>query len=546
MSRGPRFSILTAVWNTDPRYLRGCVNSVLDQAYRNWEWCIVDDGSTRPETRALLQRISGIDPRIRVAFSHEHGGISAAQNRALEMARGEFISLVDHDDLLEPGALRMVAAVTLEHPDADVIYTDEDYIDTSDNQLTVIFKPAWSPEYLMAACYFNHLTSYRRELVNELGGFRPDYELAQDWDLALRVTQVTDRVHHVPAVLYHWRRNPTSAGHNWDNACYWRKRCHADHVRERYGPDAVSQPIWMDGFFWTHRPLRARPLVSVIIPTMGARQRLRGVGTTMVVNCLRSLFSRTRYQELEVICVVDPLTSRSARAELAEFADKPNVRFVQATESFNFSSRINLGAQHARGEHLLLLNDDIEVIRPDWIDAMLELSQEPDVGVVGGKLRFPNGAIESCGINLLPGQLVDTPFRGYPATHPGHVGSLVVNREWSAVTGACQMVRADVFREVGGYDEGFVVDFGDVDFCLRVRERGYRVVSCPRAELTHYEAASRATGGSGDVDKYRERWSKAEEPYWNPMAMFTQDYWLSCPTPSGVAVPYMPEPATIA
>jgi GT2 family glycosyltransferase len=302
----------------------------------------------------------------------------------------------------------------------------------------------------------------------------------------------------------------------------------------------------MDGFFWTHRPIRGRPLVSVIIPTMGARQRLRGVGTTMVINCLRSLLSRTRYQELEVICVVDPLTSRAARAELAEFEEKPNVRLVDATDSFNFSSRVNLGARHARGEHLVLLNDDIEVIRPDWLEAMLELSQEPENGVVGGKLRFPDGAIESCGIALDPERLADTPFRAYPGTHPGHVASLVVNRDFSAVTGACQMVRADVFAEVNGYDEAFVVDLGDVDFCLRVREAGYRVVTCPRAELTHYEAASRATGGSTDVDTYRERWSKATERYWSPLALFAQDYSLSCPIPSGVAALHRPEPATIA
>ena len=545
MTRGPRFSIITAVWNTDPRFLRACVNSVLQQAYRNWEWCIVDDGSTRPETRALLQRISGADPRIKVAFAHEHGGISSAQNRALEMARGEFIALVDHDDLLNPSALRMVAAVIQEHPDADVIYTDEASIDTSGGQLSLILKPDWSPEYLLAAHYFNHLTAYRRQLVTEVGGFNPDYELAQDWDLALRVTASTDRVHHIPAVLYHWRRNPTSAGHDWESACYWRKRCHADHVRARFGPAAASEPVWMDGFFWTHRPIRGRPLVSVIMPTMGARQRLRGVGTTMVINCLRSLLSKTRYQEFEVICVVDPLTSRAVRAELAEL-ESPRVRLVEATDSFNFSSRVNLGARHARGEHLLLLNDDIEVLRPDWMDALLELSQEPENGVIGGKLRFPNGAIESCGIALDPERLADTPFRGYPGTHPGHVASLIVNRDFSAVTGACQMVRADVFAEVDGYDESFVVDLGDVDFCLRVREAGYRVVTCPRAELTHYEAASRATGGSGDVDAYRARWSKATEHYWSPLGLFEQDYTLRCPTPSGVAGRHTPAPATIA
>ena len=541
-----RFSIITAVWNTEPRFLRELTESILAQRYPNWEWCIVDDGSTRPETRALLQRLGGRDPRIRVSYLHEHSGISAAQNRALELARGEFVALVDHDDRLEPAALRLVARVLQDHPDADVIYTDEDYIDTAGTPITSIRKPAWSPEYLLACAYMNHLTVYRRSVVTELGGFNPDYVLAQDWDLALRVTEVTDRIHHIPEILYHWRRNPTSAGHEIAAATYWRKRCHADHVRARFGPTAVSQPVWADGFFWTLRPIEGRPLVSIVIPTVGSRRWLRGRGVTMITNCIRSLITRTRYERFEVVVVVDPRTPPSVRRELAAFTSD-RVRLVQASGPFNFSSRINLGVSHTRGEHLVLLNDDTEVVRPDWLEAMLELSQDQDIGVVGGKLVFPNGKVESCGVAIaLPDadRLPYTPFWGYPGYHPGHVASLAVNRDFSAVTGACQMVRADVFAAVGGYDEAFEVDFGDVDFCLRVRELGYHVVTCPRALLKHYEAASRPTGGT-NKRAYQARWSKAEERYWNPWAVIAQDYAITYPVPPVVAGPHTRAPAAV-
>jgi GT2 family glycosyltransferase len=283
--------------------------------------------------------------------------------------------------------------------------------------------------------------------------------------------------------------------------------------------------------------------VSIVIPTAGARRWLRGHGVTLVVNCLRSLLSRTRYDNFEIVVVVDPRTPRAVRRELAAF-ESDRVRFVDASGPFNFSSRINLGVRHARGEHLVLLNDDTEVRRPDWLEAMLEVSQDRRFGVVGAKLVFHNGRVESCGVAIaLPDadRLPYTPFWGYPGDHPGHAASLIVNREFEAVTGACQMVRADVFEEVGGYDEAFTVDFGDVDFCLRVRQHGYQVVTCPRALITHYEAASRPTGGTSK-EAYQARWMKAEDRYWNPLAVLAQDYSLSVATPRVVVGPQPHEP----
>ena len=337
VTRTPHISVMTPVWNTDPRLLALCVESVLDQRYGNWELCLADDGSTRPETLAMLQRLGGVDPRVRVSFGHVHSGISATQNRALGMARVSWSRLLDHDDVLDPHALGAVAEVALRHPDADVIYTDEDQIDTGGNRLSVIYKPAWSPELLLACAYFNHLTVYRRSLVDALGGFREDYDLAQDWNLALRATAVTDRVHHVAQVLYHWRRTPGSAGNFSPHGPAWRRRCHADHVLERFGPEAVSEPVWIDGFFWTMRPIRGRPLVSVVIPTVGTRQRLRGATETLVLNCLRSILSRTDYPEFEVVVVVDPRTPRTVRSALAAIGSN-RVRMVDAEGPFNYSA----------------------------------------------------------------------------------------------------------------------------------------------------------------------------------------------------------------
>jgi GT2 family glycosyltransferase len=527
----PLFSILTATWNTEPRFLTELVTSVLDQEFQGWEWCVVDDGSTRPETLALLQRLAGLDPRIRVSFLLEHSGISVAQNVALSMTRGRFVALVDHDDLLDPGALRFVAREIAYHPDADMLYTDEDRIDTSGQRLSVIYKPAWAPEFLLACPYINHLTVYRRELMIAGGAFRTDYAMAQDWALALRVTALTDRIHHVPLVLYHYRQYPASAGRDATAAAYWRRKCHADHVLDRFGPDAVSRPAYEDATFFTERPIRGRPLVSVIIPTAGRSQRLRGETVTLVTHCVRSILDRTAYPEFEILCIVDPRTPSAVRADLQAIAPA-RVRPIDATTEFNYSERLNLGAQHARGAHLVLLNDDTEVVHGDWLRAMLELSQDPDIGVVGPKLRYPDGRVQSLGITVLPGAYSYPVFWGYPAKHPGHAGSLTANREYAALSGACQMTRAEVFAELGGYDEQFPVNHGDIDYCLRARDHGYRVVGTPRAELFHYEFGSRDRAAFRfEHELMRERWGDMVDPYWHPHAETAQSYFLEYEAP---------------
>jgi GT2 family glycosyltransferase len=395
------------------------------------------------------------------------------------------------------------------------------------SSLHYIYKPAWSPDYLLGLPYFNHLTVYRRSLLNAIGGFREEYELAQDWDLALRATACTDHIHHLPYALYRWRRNPESAGARPD-ANDWRRRCHRDHVERRFGAESVQDESWHHYFGRARRPVRGEPLVSVIIPTMGQKQRIGGRLEVLVMNCIRSILARTEYSNFEISCILDPRTPDSVR-DLVGSLDDPRVRVVAAETRFSFTDRVNLGADHARGEHLLLLNDDTEIIDGAWMTTMLELSQEPDIGVVGAKLLFPDGAIENCGVALYRG-LPLCPFRGYPGDHPGHLFNLLVDRDYLAVSGACQMTRASVFEEIGGYSLAFPVNYGDVDYCLRARAHGYRVVCTPRTQLLHLETASRARAGRKEEhEAWLDRWGSTNDPFWNPAAEIAQSYFTKLP-----------------
>ena len=479
-------------------------------------------------------------------YSHEHGGISSAQNRRSRWRVASSSRWSTTTTSLNPAALRMVAAVIQEHPDADVIYTDEMSVDTSGGQLSLILKPDWSPEYLLAAHYFNHLTAYRRQLVTEAGGFNPDYELAQDWDLALRVTATTDRVHHIPAILYHWRRNPTSAGHDWESACYWRKRCHAEHVRERFGPAASSEPVWMDGFFWTHRPIRGRPLVSVIIPTMGARQRLRGVGTTLVVNCLRSLLSKTRYQEFEVICVVDPLTPRRAVPSSPSSSRRACASSRRPTRST--SRRVRQPRCPARPGRTPPPPERRHRGHPARL-ARCAARAVPGTGERGG--RGEAAVPERRDRELRHRTRSRTARRHTVPWLPGHPSGprreshrepRLLRRHGCVPDGAGRRLRGgERVRRV-----------------LRRRPRRRRLLppgaggGLPDRDLSARRAdalrgcESREPEGPATSTRTARCWSKATEHYWSPLGLFAEDYTLSCPTPSGVAGRHTPAPATIA
>jgi GT2 family glycosyltransferase len=522
----PLISVITPVHNTPPDVLAACMRSVGDQAYRNWQHCIADDGSTAAGTTAVLRQHSN-DPRVQVV-TIERGHVSAASNAALSVATGEFVALLDHDDELAPEALAEVVRYLNAHPDADLIYSDEDKLDESGRRCEPYFKPDWSPDLFLSYMYTCHLMVVRRSLVEEVGGFRRGFEGAQDYDLLLRVMEKTTRIHHIPRILYHWRKSPASTASSgavkpW--AIEAGRRALQDYAR-RAGVDAEVLPGSHPGMYRVRRAIHGEPLVSIVIPTTGRPHGSRG---DLLAQCLRSL-EKTEWRRFEVIVATDNRELGAAARHALERL--PHTVFdYSASGPFNFSHKVNQAVRSARGEHVLLFNDDLEVTSADWLRPLLELSQIPDVGAVGAKLVYPDGRLQHVGILIGVCGLAAHAFHRSPGSTTGYFGSVGVVHECSAVTAACLMTRKAVFEQVGGFDEALPVDFNDVDFCLRLRAAGYRIVFTPYAELTHHESASfgRRVQSSVESSRMRERWGSVLErdPYYNPnLSKLFSDYRL--------------------
>ncbi|MEO8519727.1 MAG: glycosyltransferase [Acidobacteriota bacterium] len=518
----PRISVVTPVFNTDPKWLRHCVDSVRAQRYTDWELCLGDDGSTNPRTREALAGLEAVDPRIKVTTLERNGGISAASNAALALATGEFIALLDHDDELAPDALAEVVIALNAHPEADFIYTDEDKLEFDGAHVEPFFKPDWSPEYLRSTMYVGHLGVHRRSLVERIGGFRSAFDGAQDYDLALRASEHSSHILHIPKILYHWRKIPGSAA--------------GDRAAKPWGFDAahraledqitrLSLPATVDatpghGFYRVRYAIAGDPLVSILIPTDGRIASGPSGSRDLLLECVRSIVEHTTRVRYELI-IVD--NGRLSPQVLAYLRDVPHRRETYRSEGpFNFAAKVNFAARLAAGDHLLLLNDDTEVRSPEWARAMLEFSQQPGVGAVGAKLLYPDGRLQHSGVVLGIGGGACHVFCGQQGETPGYFGSALVIRNYSAVTGACCMTPRAVFDEVGGFDELFARDFNDVDYCLRLGARGYRIVCTPFARLYHYEGA---TFGSrehivdpAEIAALSERWGAviAADPFYNP------------------------------
>jgi GT2 family glycosyltransferase len=516
----PLISVVTPVYNTDPKWLRACVESVRRQAYPRWELCLCDDASTRPETIAVLREYES-DPRVRVTYLEENARISGATNAALALGSGDFVALLDHDDELTPDALFQVAKYLGEHPDADMVYSDEDKLDLAGRRCDPYFKPDWSPEHFLTCMYTCHLMVVRRALLQRVGGFRRGYEGAQDYDLVLRLMEATERIHHIPRILYHWRKLPestASAGQAKPWALDAGRAAVEDYV-ERNGIDAEVLPGAAGGLFRVRRAIAGTPLVSIVIPTAG---RLRQAGrrqVDLVAACVRSVIQKTSYPHYELILVADPAGLQPTTVK-ALHGSHHRVVTDDTEGPFNFSRKINLGVAHAEGVHVVLFNDDLEVIASEWLSAMLEYSQQPAIGAVGAKLLYPDGRLQHVGMILGVAGIAAHAWHQHTGSSPGYSSGAVSVRNLSAVTAACLMSRREVFLEVGGFDEQFPIDFNDVDYCLRVRQAGYRIVYTPYAQLYHHESASfgpRVQDEAGAAEM-RRRWGAVldADPYYNP------------------------------
>lgn len=491
MSEAPLFSIVTPVYEPPVDVLGDTIASVLAQDHDDWEWLLVDDCSPTEAVRELIREHAARDPRIRLVERATNGHIVAASNDGIEAARGEFIVLLDHDDLLTPGALSANARQIARHPDVDYLYSDEDKVDDDGRLYDEFQKPGWSPERLRGQMYTSHLSVMRTEVVRRVGGFREGYDGSQDHDLALRVGEVARRVVHIPEVLYHWRAVVGSASADINAKPYATiagARAVQDHMDRLGLPAEVGQgPV--PGHYRVTRRLDPSVRVSVVIPTIGQSDLIWGSRRVLVVEAVRSLLAHTDHPELEVVVVYDEPTPESVLDSLREVAGDKLV-LERFTRPFNYSEKMNVGCLRATGERLVFLNDDVEVISDGWLEQLVAPLDEPDVGLTGARLYFSDATVQHAGHAYTGGHYLH-PYRDLPRSSYGPFGALIINREASGVTAACAAMRRDTFLEIGGFSEVLPANFNDVDLCYKVRGQDLRIVYVAAVELFHFESRSR-------------------------------------------------------
>jgi O-antigen biosynthesis protein len=516
----PTISILVPTFNTPEQMLREMLDSVKAQLYPNWELCVADDGSDQPHVRRLLESIAENDARIKLSFSRENRGVSHASNRALEMASGEYVVLLDHDDLLEEHALFRVAECIVEDA-PDVFYSDEALISSDQSKvLRYAYRQAFSPELLRRQPYIVHLVGYKAELVRRLGGFNEALTISQDYDLLLRASEQSKTIVHIPDVLYRWRTHPVSAGHQKRDDVMAASRFVLQQHLERCGDQAYVTDGEHFNSFDVRYPLDGEHRVAIVIPTKNHGDLLR--------QCIESLRRTIRETSVDIIVIDHESDDAGTLAYLSSIA--ADVKVLRYVGPFNFSSINNWAIKQLAGSytHLLLCNNDVEAIAPGWLERMLELGQRASVGIVGAQLLYPDAkTIQHAGVCVGAfgaaehyGKFVRVPD---DPLEPGIAQLLHSTREVAAVTAACMLIRRDVFDNVNGLDEALAVGFGDVDFCLKVRELGYSVLYCPHATLIHHESYTRGKSTSDphpeDSAFFQTKWRKFlafGDPYYHP------------------------------
>jgi glycosyltransferase involved in cell wall biosynthesis len=484
----PKISVVMPVYNPEVSWLEAAINSVKNQIYENWEMCIADDCSTDPEVRKLLENCSRQDERIRLTFRETNGHISAASNSALELAGGDWIALLDQDDLLPEDALYHVASCIVENPSAGVIYSDEDKIDESGARFSPYFKPDWNPDLFRSHNMVCHLGAYRTNLVKDLGGFRKGYEGAQDYDLALRCTERLGaaQIIHIPRVLYHWRSHSGSTAQAADNKNYATlagKRALDEHLA-RIGLNGTTEILNTGMYRVRYEIAQPAPLVSLIIPTRNS--------LTLLKQCVDSILQKTLYPSYEILIIDNNSDDPATLAYLASTVKDGRVRVVRDGRPFNYSALNNNAVLHTRGNYIGLINNDIEVISPEWLDEMMGLAMQPGAGAIGARLWYPDDTLQHGGVILGIGGVAGHSHKRLTKGQHGYFGRAELIQTLSAVTAACLVIKKSIYEEVGGLDEhNLSIAFNDVDFCLRVREAGYRNIWTPYAELYHHESATR-------------------------------------------------------
>jgi GT2 family glycosyltransferase len=512
----PMISVLMPVHAPRPEHLRAAIGSVSEQLYRNWRLCIAEDGVQAPPIRAILNEALA-DPRVRLTTLQDGAGVSAATNAALELAQGEAALFMDHDDLLAPHALALIGAAFAARPEAAAVYSDEDTIDAEGRRSAPVFKPDFDHERLLAQNYVNHAFAVRLGLLRQLEGLRPGIDGVQDHDLVLRIAErQSGPILHLPHVLYHWRVFP--GGNTFSQS----RREELDQKRRALVSERLRATVELgrSGHLVIERALPGpAPQVTAIIPTRDRPGLLEA--------CVAGLLEQTDYPDLRLLIVDNGSVTGRARRVLAKLAATPRVEVLRIEGPFNFAALNNAAVRQCASPLLAFVNDDVMVVEPGWLKAMVAHATRPQVGAVGAKLFYPDGRIQHAGIvlGLGPQRVAGHEFRGAPGDSPGPQNRLLVAREASAVTAACMVIERRKFEAVGGFDEtAFPVAFNDVDLCLKLRRQGWRTIWTPLARLMHLESATRGPDRAGDprfaeeVRRMRERWADelAADPGYSP------------------------------
>lgn len=525
-----KFSVLVPLYNTPDSFLKAMIESVQAQTYKNWELCLAD-GSDKEHSFVgeICKKYAEGDRRIKYEKLERNLGISENTNACIRMATGEYIALFDHDDLLHPSALYEVMRAICEHG-ADFIYTDENtFSEEPRDAYNPHFKPDFSPDTLRSYNYICHLSAFSRELLDSVGYFRSEYDGSQDYDLILRLTEKAKKVFHIRKILYYWRAHKNSVAQDVGAKPYTvtaAKKALAAHL-ERCGLKGEVLGSSVPTTYHIKYEIDGNPLISVIIPNKDHTDDLD--------ICLKSLYEKSSYKNFEVIIVENNSTEKETFEYYEAIAQKHgNVKVVKWEGNFNYSAINNFGVNYAKGEFILLLNNDVEIINGSCLEEMLMFAQRKDVGAVGAKLYYSDDTVQHAGVILGLGGTAGHAHKHFGRSHPGYMARASIAQNLSACTAACLMMRRDVFDEVGGLDESFEVAFNDVDLCMKIRKKGYLVVFTPYAELYHYESKSRGNDSTpeklerfrGEIDRFKEKWQKQlddGDPYYNPNLTLTRD-----------------------
>ena len=517
----PLVSIIMPVYNVDSKWLDLAIKSIENQWYENWELCIADDKSTNRDTINYLQSISS--DKIKVKFLEKNLNISNSSNQALALATGKYIALMDNDDEITPDALYEMVK-TINETSAEFIYSDEDKLEMDGRFSDPHFKPDFAPDMFLSQNYMSHLGLIKKELIDKVGGFTVGLEGAQDYDLYLKVLEHTDKIHHIQKVLYHWRKIPGSTAVEFGEKSYAQDSGvrALENAVERKNIDAEVLNGKYPGTYRVKYTIQNEPLVSIIIPFKDMPDLL-----TM---CIESILDKTTYKNWEVIGISNNSKNQDTFTEMKrlEKLDK-RVRFYEYNVPFNYSDINNYAVNtYSKGEHIILLNNDIEIITPEWIESMLEFSQRKEIGAVGAKLYYPNDTVQHAGVILGVGGVGGHSHKYFSKENPGYFSRLNLIQNISAVTAACFMIKKTIYKEVNGLNEkDLKIAFNDVDFCLRVQEKGYYNIFTPYCEAYHHESISRGLEDSpekikrfnSEVAYMKDRHQKIlleGDPFYNP------------------------------